>query len=219
MASVVEMCNIALAQIRAGSINSLTEASVQAQQCNLHYEIARDQVLSDADWGFNRKLVPLAELSTVTVFNWSHVWQHPSDCLFVNELVRNVKENSPTDSSTVPSRVYDSGIRTLSQLAKVQYQLFTVEGNRVIASIEDDLRINYRCRITDPNLMSANFRMAVSALLGAYLAMPIAGAKEGRPLRADSLEMYKAFKTEAKDDNANQEYFEPTESDYITVRN
>ena len=42
MASEVEICNLALSNIRAGSINSLTEGSLQAQICKLKYPILRD---------------------------------------------------------------------------------------------------------------------------------------------------------------------------------
>src|SRR5688500_4621637 len=91
MASVVEICNLALTHVRGGSINSLDEASVQAQRCKLFYEIARDQALADATWGFNHALVALAELEDVEVFNWAHAWTYPSDCLHINKLIRNLE--------------------------------------------------------------------------------------------------------------------------------
>lgn len=218
MASVIDICNVALSQIRSGSINSLTEGSAQSQQCSLHYEIARDQVMTEVDWGFNRKIAALAQLSSVTIFNWSYIWQMPSDCLFINRLIRNVEEVSSGVGSTPPSRVYDPGLSRLDDLPPVEYRTFNVSGTRVIASKEKELRIDYRSRITDPNLMSVDARDAISFLLAARMAMPLAGAKDGRVFRADCLELYAALKTRAEDQNSNQEQLEQPESEFITVR-
>lgn len=53
MASEIEICNIALSRIgNSRSINSMTEASKEANQCSLHYEQCRDAVLSDFPWNF-----------------------------------------------------------------------------------------------------------------------------------------------------------------------
>ena len=81
MASEIEICNLALGNIRAGSINSFTEGSIQAQQCNLKYSIIRDRCLREIVWSFNRKIEALATLSSVTIFNWAYAYQYPSDCL------------------------------------------------------------------------------------------------------------------------------------------
>ena len=85
MASEIEICNLALSNIRAGSINSFTEGSLQAQQCNLKYSILRNRVLKES-WGFNHKIRALSVLTT-EVFNWVYAYQYPTDCLKINRLV------------------------------------------------------------------------------------------------------------------------------------
>ncbi|MEY8773816.1 hypothetical protein AB9K30_02345 [Klebsiella pneumoniae] len=53
MASVINICNIALARIgNSRTINSLTEKTKEAYTCNLFYESMRDAVLADNDWNF-----------------------------------------------------------------------------------------------------------------------------------------------------------------------
>ena len=53
MASVVEICNIALTRIGQNEpIVSLTEQSKAAELCSLHYATCRDEVLRDFDWPF-----------------------------------------------------------------------------------------------------------------------------------------------------------------------
>lgn len=214
MASEVEICNLALSNIRAAGINSLNEASLQAQQCKLKYPIVRDMVLSQANWGFSRKLAPLA-LLTDTVFNWKYAYQYPSDCLFINRLILNYElfvagVNRPVD-------ILSTNAPDLNK--QVAYEVFNIDGNRVIASNEVDLRIDYRSRVTNPNLFSTASIMATSWLLASELALPIVGAEAGRALRSDALNMYQSYLASAAAETNNQRYSAPLDSEYITVRN
>jgi len=70
MSSTIEICNLALSQIRTGSINSLDEASVQAQQCKLFFTAALNQLLNDTTWPFAHGIAAL-NLLTTEVFNWT----------------------------------------------------------------------------------------------------------------------------------------------------
>ena len=73
MASDVEICNRALAQLHVSGINSLDENSAQAQRCKLLYTHVRDGLLEDFDWQFNHQIKALA-LLTDTLFNWVYVY-------------------------------------------------------------------------------------------------------------------------------------------------
>lgn len=219
MSSEVEICNMALAVIHGKSINSLSEASREAQQCTLFYTTCRDQVLTEVDWGFNTKLAPLAELSSVTIFDWAYVWAYPTDCLSVNRLVRNVQSvESQSGQSAVAQRFNDTRFRTPRDLPPVEYNVMNEDGTKVIVTKEACMRVNYRKRITDPNLMTVNSRMAISQLLASYIAVPLVGVKDGRVLKTDALALYNAWITKAGDQDGNEQYQEPQESDYITVR-
>lgn len=217
MASVVGICNVALAQIRAGSINSLDEASLQAQQCKLHYQIAVDQCLSETDWGFNHELRALSALD-IEIHGWRYCWQYPSDCLRINGLVRNMEDIDRTNP-TPDSRYYEPHItKHPRDLPKVEHRVFNVAGNRVIVTNEPTMRLDYRKKVDDPNLFSSDFTMAVSYLLAHYVAVPIVGVKDGMTLRQSNLQLYVAFMAKAEDQNASSQYTEPAESEFITVR-
>jgi hypothetical protein len=58
---------------------------------------------------------------------------------------------------------------------QVAYEIQVVGGDRIIAANEEDLRVDYRCRVEDPNLYDAQFTMALAHLLGAELAIPLVG--------------------------------------------
>lgn len=218
MTSEVEICNLALSNIRAGSINSLTESSLQAQLCKLKYYIMRDRCLREIPWQFNHKLVALASVTT-EVFNWAYAYQYPTDCLKINRLV-GAYEELPNGSTTVISRAYDNSVIPLKDIrSQIPYEVFNFNDNKVIGADESELRIDYAAKVTDPNLFSDDFIMALSHLLSSELAIPIVGAELGRALRNDSLQLYRSYLASAIAADQNDQYLAPRESDFVTIRN
>lgn len=219
MTSAVDICNLALSHIRAASINSLTENSVQAFQCSLKYPELRDQMLENSPWKFNHSVKPLALLADTEVFNWAYVYQYPSDCLYINQLYPNFPiASSANGVSAVSSRFYDPGLPQPNLDFKVEYKVYNVDDNIVIASNECELRIDYRKRVVDPNLFSKNAVMALSHLLASELAVPLVGADKGRGLRSDELQIYNTYITAAEENDLNEQYTRVPDSEYITVR-
>jgi len=217
VASDIEVINLALSNIRAGSINSLTEGSLQSQVAALKYPFMRDRLLKEIPWQFNRKLKALSLLTT-DLFTWAFTYQYPVDCLKILRLVPAFEE-IPAGSADVVSRLRDSEIRSLKSLRRqVPYEVFNVDGNKVIGSDDADLRIDYAAKITDPNLFSDDFILALSHLLGAEMAIPLIGAETGRQLRSDEMTLYQAYLDSAIADDMNDGYHTPPESEFIVVR-
>lgn len=61
----IQICNIALSLIGAGSISTLSDTTPQAIECNKFYELDRDIVLADHDWDFARKRLALTSVREV----------------------------------------------------------------------------------------------------------------------------------------------------------
>lgn len=215
MASAVEICNMALSHIRAGSINSLTENSVQAQQCKLLYPMCRDMVLEDAPWGFARTIRELALLTSVKIFNYAYAYQYPSDAKRINKLMMSWDE---VTNDSAPSLRYHDDLFPGMRKTKVVYEIFHNAGTRVIAANDIDLRVDYNIVVEDPNLFSTSFILAVSHLLASNLAIPLIGTAEGRPLRNDELQLYTKYIDTAVAGDANQSYTPIPDSEYITTR-
>lgn len=217
MTSEVEICNLALSNVRAGSINSLDEGSLQAQTCKLKYSIIRDRLLTELSWGFNRRITPLAVLTT-EIFNWAYAYQYPSDCLKILRLVGAHEELLNADADVV-SRLLDSQLLPLRDIRnKVAYEVFNFDDNKTIGANEADLRIDYAIKITDANLFSNDFVMAFSHLLGAELAIPLVGVESGRQLRSDSLAIYQSYLDAALVNDLNDGHEDPGDSEFVTVR-
>ena len=214
MASEVEIYNMALSEIRAGSINSFTESSLQAQQGKLKYSFLRDMLLSNTPWGFAHKVDVLAVL-TDDLFNWVYAYQYPSDCLHINRLILNYEEVTSETGALRTRHIEDVYAPDLDR--QVKYELQNVDGNRVIAANETELRISYRKKITDPNLFSPLFIQAFVQLLAANVAVSIVGAEVGRQLKSDALTLYKSYIEEAAAEANNQNYSEPKDSEFINA--
>lgn len=216
MTSVVEICNMALSKVRAQSINSLGESSLEAQQCDLWYEQTRNFLLSDSPWGFARKTVALA-LTQETQFNWLHVYQYPSDCLYIERVILNYAAVDNDLGRMNRYRSDDTLIRP-DLKRQVEHEVGNINGNKVILCNFSEVRIKYRAEVSDPNLFSMGFIECFAALLGSRLAVPITGGDMGRMLRKENLEEYDALLAAAVGNTLNEEYSEPPDSEFVTIR-
>ena len=171
MTSEVEICKLALSMIRAGSINSFTDGSLQAQQCSLWYPQTRDFMQRDAPWGFTRKIDALAVLEDEDVFNWVYVYAYPNDCLYIERLILNYEEFGSVDGAIRTRQLEDIYAPDLG--AQVKYDTLNVgdPNGRVIVANDVDLRIEYRSRVTDPNKFDPMFIEAFASLLASKLAI------------------------------------------------
>lgn len=223
MASEVELCNLALSHIRGASINNLNEASVQAQNCKLKYPLLRDSLLSNAPWQFAHKVTTLA-LTQIESFNWAFTYQYPSDALRINRLVLNIQEIEQGGSPAV-SRLFDPQLRELpNQQVKYEIRLAPevndpTKSVKVITANEKELRVDYRARVTDPNLFDSEFYMCLSHLLASELAVPVVGGKLGREFRSDEVALYQGYLNSAIESDLNEQYHPQQESEFVTVRN
>ncbi len=217
MTSEVEICNLALSNIRSGGINSLDESSLQAQQCKLKYFILRDRILTEIPWSFNRSIKSL-NLLTIDIFNWSYAYSYPSDCLKINRLV-GAHEKLSNANADIVSRLLDSQLLPLRDLrSQIPYEIFNANNVKVIATNESELSLDYVSKITDPNLFSTDFILAFSHLLSSELAIPLIGAEVGRQLRSDSLTIYTNYLNTAIANDMNEQYDTPALSEYETIR-
>lgn len=219
MTGKVDIANMALSHIRAGRINSFEESSAQAEQCRLFYDICRDQCLEDAPWGFATRLEPLALLDPddFSIFNWRYCYAKPADCLLIQRLVLNFTTVSQ-DSSAVVSRFDDCNFLQPDLNRQVQYEVFDIDDTEVIAANDPDLRIKFNVKVTDVNKFSSSFKLGLSHLLAAHLAVSLAGVEKGQALRKDSLTLYRSLINDAVARDLNERYTPVPDSEFITIR-
>lgn len=217
MASEVDICNMALAAIRAGSINSLNETSLQAQQCKLHYPFLRDSLLREGCWGFSRTIAVLA-LRTDDVFNWIFAYQYPVDCLKLERLIIEFEEFRSDDGSTALRHRHIEDLFTPDLERQIKHEIINIDGNKVILANEQNLRIKYSRRVTDPNLFDITFIQTFVHLLSSALAVPVVGGEMGRGFRTDNLQMYQVFLNAAIANDKNEGFTPTPDSEFILIR-
>lgn len=153
MPSTTDVINVALRRIGATRITSLTDGSTNANAANDIYTELRDDLLRANPWNFATKRVKLAQSSTVPVFEFDYGLPLPSDWL-----------------RTVSVHHNDAGRGTLL------YRMEQVNGQNAIVTSSNEVWLRYIARVTDPNLMTADFRNALAFVIGRDLAVDLASS-------------------------------------------
>ncbi|MBU4681207.1 hypothetical protein KC222_04175 [Cedecea davisae] len=168
MASVIEICNIALSRIgNSRSINSLTEQSKEAGACSLHYEACRDATLSDFPWPFATKRIALADTGNPPP-DWQYAYTYPPDCKRIIEIM-------------VP------GVRNPTAAMRIQYVTGADDAGtgKLIYTDQPQAWLKYVAQVTDVNMFDDIFRDALAWRLAGEIAMQLTGARD-----QGSMQMY-----------------------------
>lgn len=78
-ASDADICNLALDELRADTINSIDDVSVEAGVCKRHYERTRGKVLRAHVWNFAKSEAQLARVSGATSNSYDDVYLLPGN--------------------------------------------------------------------------------------------------------------------------------------------
>ena len=197
--SKTRIANLALSHIRNKSVieNVDTESSTEAQSAKLWYDVARQQVLTDSDWGFARKRLILAEHGDDPPAEWAYRYQYPVDCV-------------------QPRRIENPLGR---QKAPVAFELgFSDNGTQSILANEADATLIYTRDVEDTSLFTTYFILALSYILAYYLAGPLTGKKS---IQEDMLKLYGTMLGigEARDANATAAATDaPPDAEWIAER-
>jgi hypothetical protein len=178
MASVVGICNIALSHIGKPTITDLDEASEEARQCKLHYELTRDTMLQVYPWEFAKTMIALAEIANTWQQRWQYAYQRPSDCLKARRIVLDI--DNPDDTATVPMGVSEGAIYCGVSPATLEYTR----------------------KLTDPSKFPPLFQDALSWALATKIAMPLT---RDQSVRKDAFQIAGQTMETAKTADANEE--------------
>lgn len=169
MASVVQLCNMALSHIgseaRVSSI-SPPDGSAEAGYCATFYDVARTELLEPGTWRFARKRATLAEVTNPSTA-WAFAYALPSDCM---RPLRVLTQGTALTVFNQDERAY-----RLNEEAGAD---FDVEGD-VLYTNEPEVTLLYVRDVTDTTKFTPSFTSALSYLLASYLAGPILKGNEG----------------------------------------
>ena len=152
MARETSIANVALRLIGGTRITSLAQGTPNANAVADIYTEIRDNIL-EFPWNFATKRVQLGQSATSPTFGFQNAFAHPSDWVY-----------------TISVHDNDGGHGTLD------YRHEQVAGQNVIATDSSQVYMTYTYRETDPNLMPASFRIALSSALARDLAITVANS-------------------------------------------
>lgn len=181
MASVVGICNLALAHIGQKPISDLNEASENARKCKLVYELMRDALLRDHQWNFARAIKKMTELEEV-IPGWSYLYAQPQKCLFVR-------------------RVFNSANIVTPRPLEFDVVLSPVSEVKAISTNTEAAWIEYTYQVTDPSLFDPLFTEALSYKIAAAIAKPLTGDIQ---LASSLLQMFSTIVDKANLQNAKE---------------
>lgn len=169
MASVVQICNMALSHIgseaRVSSI-SPPDGSVEAGHCADFYDVARVELLEPGSWNFSLKRAALSQTTNLSNA-WAYAYTKPSDCQRALRVLR------PNVTVTVFTQDIVSTHTDDRDTAA-----FDIEGDLIYTN-EPDAVLVYVRDVTDTNKFPASFTSALSFMLSSYLAGPMLKGNEG----------------------------------------
>ncbi len=187
MANVVEICNLALANIGKPPIQSLTDVdSAEAIACNQVYALTLKTMLEMAEWSFANKERELVVVNGVQSTEFEFVYAYPADCLSAREIV-NVRS-----AKRIPFMIVTSADNS----------------TKYIVTDQDEAVLRYTAHVTDPSLYNPTFITAFAVKLSVSLCPLLVSGTD--PARQTQLQEYfqKVALPEALVTNAREGYRE-----------
>lgn len=195
MASVVSICNLALASIGKPHINDLMESSEEARQCSRHYEPTRDILLQSYPWRFAEKRATLAEITNLWGQEFAYAYARPPDCLRILGVTSPYFDIPGFDASVVPT--------------------YTANANAILWGFSP-ATIEYIARVEDPGMYPPLFQEALYWALAAKIAMPLT---RDQSVRKDAYQLAESALDKAKVADANEQPVTwVTSSEFIRAR-
>lgn len=200
MASVIDICNLALSHIGdRANVNSINppETSIQSEHCARFYPFALDTLLRMHPWTFATRRRLLADISLVVPA--AHPWQYAYAV--------------PADLVTILG-IY-SGARQFDEDAhEYEYEIGNDGNNtQVIYTNCDAATMRYVAEVTDSTRFPALFTQALSWLLASHLAGPIIKGEAGIRTAQSALQMGMSYARQAMAQDANERRRSPVRND------
>ena len=180
-ASDVAIANLALTKIGDLRITALSDNTKQAREVNAVYGMLRDKLQRTYNWRFCVKRAALAADVATPVFDYSHQYTVPSDCLRILQI--NAYYPAPD----------------LSDLISSSGQEYVLEGGKILTRSSGVLNLRYLARIETTSLFDPSFDEAFASLLAYNVceALTQSDAKKNAALRDYRMALMDAIRANA----------------------
>jgi hypothetical protein len=185
MASKTDICNLALSHLGQGKeISDIdTEQSQEASACRRFINDALDATLIDHDWSFATRFETLGLITASPTSEWGYSYRYPSDCLKVRRIL--------------------SGLRQDSESSKIPFKIIQDDAGKVIYTDQANAEVEKTVTISDPEYFTAQFSLALSFRLAAYISPRITGGDPFK-MKSEMLAQYAIELQAAKTNDLNE---------------
>lgn len=189
MASVTDICNLALQKLGAGKITSIDENSVPARACKVAYEHCRDKVLRAHPWRCAIERASIAADDPAPDWGKDNSYTLPSDCL---RVMPPYPEMNFVDLD------------------------WEIEGRKLYSDDVAPLYLRYIKRLTDANTMDTLLREVIACEMADQMCEELtqSNAKKAAVSADKKAAVAEARRTNAIESIASQ----PPEDTWVTVR-
>lgn len=188
MASVVDICNLALSHVGdSANVASISppDGSKQAALCSQFYPVARDEALEAHTWSCATVRAAGAVVTNQST-SWAYAYAQPANALRIVSVLPTGYQDEETDT-----------------------QAYILEqdgsGNGVIYTNTPSAILRFIVRVTDTTKFSTMLVMAISRRLASYLAGPLLKGKVGYQVGQAQNSAYDSTIGSAKELDANQQ--------------
>jgi len=189
MATIIDICNQALSHVRAASIQSIDDTSVEGLECKRHFEIVRDAVLAKFMWNFATKTETLADTGD-EYSGWSYAYAYPTDCVKARRIYNSA------GSPRLPFEIRSNADK---------------DARIILTDVEDAILV-YTAEITNVNMYSPEFVEMLAYALAVELAVPVCNNEE---LKEKRIFDYQRLQGQAEAINAREDYEVPNSDSSI----
>lgn len=199
MASVIDICNIALARLgQEADISSISppEGGHHAEQCARWYPISRDKALASFPWSFATRTVELPQLAASPIV-YKYAYKVPADCIRILDVF-----NPQVEKLLRTEPVYEDFAWMTQDL---DWAVQLVDGVKCVVTDMDIVAARYTVQQTDTAAYSPAFTDALSWLLASDLAGPIHTGATGIKLAGQCYQAYQTALEYAKMDDVRQQ--------------
>lgn len=174
MASIVDICNTALAHL--GNDNEISsidppDGSTEAGRCKRFYPIARKELIERFVWPFASKRQTLASVANPSQV-WSFAYQLPSDC------IRPVRVLTAQAANALLFELSQGHLTFEEMFDDSKSARYEVEDG-VLLTHEPDAVLLYLRDVFDTTRYTPMFVSALGYLLASYLAGPMIRGADG----------------------------------------
>lgn len=198
MASVVDICNLALAHLGdSATVASIDppEGSAQAEHCARFYPVALQSLLEMHDWAFATRREPLASVANPST-TWLYAYAKPSTSVKTLAIL----------ASTATSDISDAMGFTPQDFAEETDN----EGNIIILTNQADAVLRHVVYVVDPTKFSPLFTRALGWMLAGELAGPVIKGVAGAQMAETCLKSAMYWFGLASKSDASQGQLKPT---------